>query len=145
MFHFPTYGCPPRRIVPSLHGVQRLFSIFPQGGPGVGLVLLRLTLVCGLLACVRAGTGHISGAPLQLLWNLAALCLLAGLFTPWFAAVCCLGAIVGAWRHGLGMAALLHLLFALCAAAVVLLGPGAYSIDARLFGRRIVRAPSSRD
>ena len=69
------------------------------------------------------------------------LALLAGLLTRWVAVVCCLAAIAKLFFIEFGMAMLPHLMFAFCSAALMLLGAGAYSLDAMLFGRRVVKIP----
>jgi len=70
------------------------------------------------------------------------LCL--GLLTPYCAAVSCVLEVAllistrDPSRFQLGMAAL-------TAAAAVGLGPGAYSVDSRLFGRKVIEIPAGRD
>ena len=115
--------------------MQRLFSMFPVGLPGVGLVCLRLAVALSLcLATQSADAGFPAFA-----WLLEAVCfcLTIGLATP-VLAVCCAMAGAYAWIRcgdavwpcaGISVAA---------AVALALLGPGAYSVDARLFGRKSV-------
>lgn len=115
--------------------VQRLFSMFPTAGPGVGLLLLRLAVALPLVLDA-ADPGPL--APTGLAWLVAVL-LGAGLMTPILAVG---AAALHVVRIGVDplMASMLapHVL---AAAAVALLGPGAYSIDARRFGRRLVVTP----
>jgi uncharacterized membrane protein YphA (DoxX/SURF4 family) len=115
--------------------VQRLFSTFARGWPGVGLLLLRVT--AGITLVVRStlvlentpifGTGFF-----QLFIATAGLLLIAGLWTPVAAAVMVL---LELWRiisrHGDPASDILLCVLAL---AIALLGPGAWSVDARLFG-----------
>jgi hypothetical protein len=75
--------------------MQRLYVMFPDRGPGLGLLWLRLCVAGGLLA-----GGSPAGVP-------GLMCLAAiGLLLP---------------------------------LALLMLGPGAYSLDARLFGRRLLQ------
>lgn len=108
--------------------------MFPAGLPGAALVLLRsslaLLLVSGTWCSMCALVSWTRVALLML-----ALALFAGLYTPLVAMLCSALAIVVGLRLD-GFPQVLVLLQALTSAALALLGPGAYSIDARLYGRR---------
>lgn len=119
--------------------MQRLFSLFPHGAPGIGLVLLRVAVCMGLILFDPASLFMGGRMLAYVITTVLALSLLAGLCTPWSSLACCLAAIAILARTGLGAASLVALLFGFSAAALMLLGPGAYSLDAVLFGRRLVR------
>lgn len=74
-------------------------------------------------------------------------CLLLGLITPLFALLACLEpvAMTLSWfpppRWNLFAPTLPAVLVTVVAAAVLFLGPGALSVDARLFGRREIIIP----
>jgi len=76
---------------------------------------------------------------------LVSLCLAIGFVTPAMSVIAAAAAVVdiAAGPHGQGFVVSLVLL--LDAAALGLLGPGAYSIDARLFGRRVTVLPARPD
>jgi putative oxidoreductase len=117
--------------------MQRLFSTFPNGWPGCGLLLLRVTCAAPVLVMESAG---LSGWPadaalwLRLFGGLAALCILAGLWTPFAAS--CLVIVQGLASFCAEAFWPTHLILALTAVSLVMLGPGAWSIDARLYGRK---------
>jgi putative oxidoreductase len=115
--------------------LRRLFSTFAHGWPGGALLLLRL--VTGLALIDRDVTG---------LWNwplirLAAPCALAiaagillivGLWTPVAGTIV---AAVEAWKvFSQPGDPWIYILLGTLGAALALLGPGAWSVDARLFG-----------
>ena len=109
--------------------------MFPAHGPGVGLLLLRL----GLAAALLARTPYPDG-PVSIGWAVAAvaataLCL--GAFTPISAASAAIFLVAGSLPL-LAAAKVAELSLAVIGIALALLGPGAYSLDARLFGRRVV-------
>jgi len=120
--------------------LQRLFSMFPNGLPGAGLLLLRL--VCGGLV-IAAAIATFAEKPqtlsliLQSLACAAALLLLAGLWTPVAGTAI---AILELWStvsrtNGIENAVLLATL----GVALAVLGPGSYSLDAKLFGRKRIQ------
>ncbi len=117
--------------------MQRLFSTFADGWPGAGLLLLRLLTGA---AVIGFGIGDIREWPppltsaLQIIGIAAGILLLAGVFTPLAAGIRMWIALSQLLSHSgdpwvsLAQAAL--------AAALAMIGPGAWSIDARRFGRK---------
>ena len=110
--------------------------MFPGGWPGAGLLVLRLAAAIPLLL---EGCSGFWGAPHEGLYarfvaiGVGSL-LLAGLWTP-VAGV--LQAIIELWIiFGRGGTPSMHLLLAPLGVSLVMLGPGAWSVDARLFGRK---------
>jgi putative oxidoreductase len=114
--------------------VRRLFSTFAHGWPGVGLLVMRL--VGGTAFISRAIVTLHSGPPaatvVAVLTMAVGLCLLAGLWTPIAGALAALLGIGFAFVHPHDVLA--SVLLATMGAALALVGPGAWSIDARLFG-----------
>ena len=113
------------------------FSTFPGAWPGLGLLLLRLaqavssTLDIGFYAWGSANTVMSVIVCAQLLTSTL---LAFGLWTP-MAGV--LLAVVESYRAiGDGSIDGRHAALAVFGASVAMLGPGKWSIDARLFGRR---------
>lgn len=115
--------------------MQRLYSTFANGWPGRGLLLLRLALSTFLIArCLAEGTGSNGETWLSAVMYIAGALLAAGLWTPILACMTAALEVSIAVAHANGRDA--HLLAAAIALGLAVLGPGAWSIDARLFGRR---------
>ena len=111
--------------------------MFPNGWPGRGLLLLRL--VVGLIL-IHDGIAALVGAPqresiaLQVVAAVAGIFLLVGFWTPIASAIVAVSEIwiaLGGTDHLRGT-----ILMATLGIALAILGPGALSIDARLFGRK---------
>ena len=117
--------------------VQRLFSMFPNGWPGRGLLLLRL--VSGILLINDGVSGLLEGPSwpgiIRLFLEIATgILLLVGLWTP-MAGV--LVIVVELWSMLSRTGDLRNcIVLATFGAALAVLGPGVRSIDARLFGRK---------
>jgi hypothetical protein len=119
--------------------LQRLFSTFANGFPGIGLLLQRVVTAAALGCFVYARLHATSHTPAALLWidAGAALLLLGGLWTP------VAGAVVAGcelWIIVIGGGEFwLPLVLATLGATLAIIGPGALSIDALLFGRKQIR------
>ncbi len=111
-------------------------AIFPGGALGSGLLLLRLSVATSALMLI--GCDQDFGA-LQLLCIFFAVGLCAGVQTRLLAAISLSASVLGAAPLGLSI------VHAISAVALVLTGPGAFSLDARLFGRRTITLPRSDD
>jgi hypothetical protein len=132
--------------------VQKLFSMFPAGMPGVALVLLRLSVAAALFIDQHGRLFAPAPSWLMLLVLLVALALCCGCLTPFFSVVAgVLELVENACPTNMPLVPLsaagctpMVLVSILVAAAVAMLGPGAYSLDARMFGRRVVLLPPPR-
>jgi uncharacterized membrane protein YphA (DoxX/SURF4 family) len=115
--------------------LRRLFSTFATGSPGAGLLVMRL--VAGVVLVVRAiatpsGELALGPAPLLIVQIGLGLLLVAGLWTPIAGTVV---AVLALGRFFLHVGdPWIQVLLATLGMALALLGPGAWSIDAYLFG-----------
>jgi putative oxidoreductase len=116
--------------------------MFPRGGPGIGLLFLRLS--------VAATTLHACSSPESLAaWVLVALVVVSatlciGALTP-FAAVLAVALQLRAATSVSVVGSGMVVTAVLDALALAVLGPGAYSLDAHRFGRREVILLPPRD
>lgn len=122
--------------------MRRLYSTFANGPPGAGLLLLRVVfgtnlLIPAILALTRASG---VGAALDgVLSGVLGLLLLAGLWTPIAGVLAAILALVHGFAHTTD--ARQALLLGSVAVALALLGPGAWSMDARRFGWKQIQIP----
>ena len=117
--------------------MQRLYSTFADRWPGVGLLIQRVVASVVLVSfCVI----HLIDSPfsVSMIPHIIAACagmlFLVGLWTPFVGALI---AVIEVWT------AVAHagdpwisIMLATIGGTAAMLGPGAYSVDARLFGRR---------
>jgi putative oxidoreductase len=122
--------------------LQRLFSTFANGWPGKGLLIQRLVtgaaLVISAIAPLLKDLSPLSVAP-QLLAALAGIFLALGLWTP------VSGTLVAVAELWLAFERLdnpfVAVLLATFGVTLAMIGPGAWSVDARLFGRKHLETP----
>jgi uncharacterized membrane protein YphA (DoxX/SURF4 family) len=127
--------------------LHRFFSTFPGGTPGFGLLLVRGAV--GVTAILHGGglltanpNPSLAGWVAALVSVASGASLLAGFLTPIAGSAILAGALGAVFANRLE-SALTPVLIVVLAAAVILLGPGALSFDARMFGRREIIIPRS--
>jgi uncharacterized membrane protein YphA (DoxX/SURF4 family) len=126
--------------------VQRLFSMFPTGPVGIALLVLRILVAATLLVDGSAQWTLVTSLWTLLLFVIPAAALCCGFLTPCCATFCCIEELGALWvTGGQNQSHHFHLVLAsLTGAVLAILGPGAYSIDARIFGRRLLTVPSGK-
>jgi len=131
-----------------------MFSMFPDGWPGAGLFLLRLAT--GVVVVIQ-GVGYltdkheigISGLAILLVAGAVGFLLLIGFLTRFVALAAAVVGVAGifSWLPAPQPSAVVTpitaALYAVIAVAIMCLGAGAFSLDARLFGRREIVIPPS--
>jgi hypothetical protein len=117
--------------------------MFPTGSAGIALIVLRSVIAITVVVDVnRRWTWGLAPIVEGTVTTLA-LCLFLGILTPYCATLSCLIEMAlltitrGTNGFELGMSAS-------TAAVVAVLGPGAYSLDARIFGRKLITIPPGR-
>jgi len=115
--------------------LRRLYSTFAHGLPGAGLLLMRvvagIVLVVHGIAALRGGP-PLGSAILHVVTTGVGLLLVVGLWTPVAGALVAVIAVWHAFSHPGD--AWSCIMLATLGAALALLGPGGWSVDARLFG-----------
>ena len=117
--------------------MQRLFSTFANGWPGVGLLLQR---VLAAILLIRFGIIDLTGTTFsltaipQIIGACVGILLLVGLWTPVVGTVIALIEVWVAMTHATDP--WIPIVLATFGATAAMIGPGAWSIDARLFGRK---------
>ena len=130
--------------------LQRTFSGFPTGYPGFALLLLRLVVggaagsQAWLLLIANHGAVNVS-VVVALLAFVIGVALIIGLMTPIASVLLASGGLFLTLDSGIlghpslfesGMA---RLEFIVMSVALIFLGPGTLSLDARLYGRREIK------
>ena len=124
--------------------MQRLFSTFAEGWPGAGLLLQRVLTSTILLYCGASHlfeTARLVPSLPYLIASVAGVFLLLGLWTP-IAGITI--ATVEAWIS-LAWSGnwLIAIVLAGLGATVAMIGPGMWSIDAKLYGQKAPPRPAT--
>jgi putative oxidoreductase len=133
--------------------LRSTFTIFPDGLPGLGLLLLRAIAgvalaSCGVIHLIAWQEARLLPLIVATLSSICGLLLLFGLFN-WLA--CSLGALISLVTaltliqvpvSDVLSAKVSGMFTAVITVALLCLGPGAYSLDARRHGRREIIIPT---
>jgi hypothetical protein len=114
--------------------------MFPAGAAGVALLILRITVSASLLVDGTDRWALVTSWWSFLLFVLPALLIILGLLTPYSCALEVL-VLAGVAIHFAAHDRFHLILAAVNSGALGLLGPGAFSADAYIFGRRLLTIP----
>jgi putative oxidoreductase len=123
--------------------MRRLFSSFAHGAPGIGLLLLRLATGATLIyhgVTALIGDGPFAPAAFPALSILLGVLLFAGLWTPIAGALVAVASIWEMVSHPASRSQFGSI--TIMASALALLGPGAWSVDAWLYGWKQIKIPA---
>ena len=117
--------------------LQRLFSTFADGWPGLGLLLQRLLaggalVYCGVVSA--AAMPHFEAAIPQIIGAVCGVLILAGLWTPVAGSIAAAAEVWIAFSQPRNPS--MAVVLAVLGVSLAMIGPGAWSVDARLFGRK---------
>jgi uncharacterized membrane protein YphA (DoxX/SURF4 family) len=114
--------------------------MFPTGLPGIALLVLRFVVAATFLT---DGTAHwtLVNSPWALVLSASiVISLCIGVFTPYSSILIIILELLGAYLT-IGKDSFHLAVSILNSGILALLGPGAYSVDARIFGRRLISLP----
>jgi uncharacterized membrane protein YphA (DoxX/SURF4 family) len=130
--------------------VRQLSSAFPGGRSGLALMLLRFALgwvgVAEGVNCFNAAA-NFESLSLSVIFAVSGVLVVIGLFTPFSATAIALGTAYRALTHSSTPPSVLLQspffagILIVLGISVTLLGPGLFSMDFRLFGRREIIIP----
>lgn len=117
--------------------MQRLLGTFPNRSAGLALLILRLAVATALISSARLCPGPETDVLLALS-RIAAVLIIVGWYTPLAATSAVVVWLCTFWvcREPVVDTLRINLLMIAILVAIGLLGAGAYSVDARLYGRR---------
>jgi putative oxidoreductase len=116
--------------------VTRLANAYPTGLPGAALLLLRSSVAYQLSKTLTRS--DVSPVVCLVVAVFVGVPILIGLFTKASATIVCIFAALGFLTHNRVPGCVITLPW-LDAAALAMLGSGAYGVDGRLFGRRVIQ------
>jgi putative oxidoreductase len=117
--------------------LQRLYSTFPNGRPGIGLLLLRLAAGGSLIAERISMVVPLPPSPqweIHMMLVFVGVCICLGFWTPVMGAFEAVAEVLITFSRPTQYQS--HILIAVLAIGLAMLGPGAWSIDALIFGRK---------
>jgi hypothetical protein len=117
--------------------MQRLLGTFPNRRAGLALLILRLAVAAALISSARLCPGPETDVLLAFS-RIAAVLIIVGWYTPLAATSAVVVSLCTFWvcrEPGVDALRINALIIAILV-AIGLLGAGAYSVDARLYGRR---------
>jgi putative oxidoreductase len=122
--------------------LQRLFWTFAGGWPGIGLLIQRMTTGALLLYCaatVVSKTPQSAEIVPAIIGAAAGMLLLLGLWTPLAGTLIAIVEIWNVFSHA--TSPLISATLAILGATLAMIGPGSWSVDARLYGRKRIGTP----
>jgi uncharacterized membrane protein YphA (DoxX/SURF4 family) len=117
--------------------------MFPQGGPGIGLLLLRIATAAMFALNITHPFHFSSPVPYWAVVSfivLTSVSLCIGFLTLIFAVIACAVAVANLFVTEQTID-VVYILRMLTSASLFFLGPGAYSVDAKLFGLQVTVVP----